>query len=208
MNVRIIIVLLLLIGFCVTVINPASSAITGKPIKIITNATNKTPVSTIACNQPYALCDFSKCTPSASDPTKAICGCAIEDGTSMGLTSCDSRKPLNISHDNAKGWMIKKGAPFGQLTSTYSFINAAPSTDNLIDPNNKPTNYNGSWWFKRCDTNAAWTDCTDAPCYVPPADPINDPADSDRSSANYAVCECKMKKNQPRRQMEGVSSEE
>ena len=194
MNVRNAFVLLLLIMCCFLIANPASSAVSVKPTKTVINAS---PVSHVACTQPYALCDFSKCTPLKNDPTKALCGCAIEQGVSMGLTSCDNRTPVNIYRDSVKGWMIKKGAPFGQLTSTYSFINAAPSTDNLINPNSTPFGYNGTWWFKRCDTNAAWTDCTDAPCYIPPADPINDPLDADRSASDYAVCVCNMKKNQP-----------
>jgi hypothetical protein len=46
------------------------------------------------CRQPYALCTTAACQPSANDPTIANCRCVVEDGYSMGYTSCRQRTPV------------------------------------------------------------------------------------------------------------------
>jgi hypothetical protein len=45
------------------------------------------------CRQRYALCTTAGCEPSASDPKVANCRCFVEDGYSMGYTSCRERTP-------------------------------------------------------------------------------------------------------------------
>ena len=46
------------------------------------------------CHQPYALCTTAACQPSPHDPATAICRCFVEEGYSIGYTSCDSRRPV------------------------------------------------------------------------------------------------------------------
>ena len=181
----------LLFILCFVFLIPAGSAAVQKPTPN-TSAVGDPSI----CNQPYGLCDFSKCTPMKSDPTKVLCGCSIENGVSAGQTSCETRKPVGITYDKKNGWMLEKGALFGQLTSTYSFVHAAPVPGNLINPNVTPIGYTGSWYLKKC-TGTVWADCEDKPCFIPPANPLNDTPDKSRSSANYAVCQCDIVKNSP-----------
>ncbi|HEU5433342.1 MAG TPA: hypothetical protein VFU81_16880 [Thermomicrobiales bacterium] len=46
------------------------------------------------CRQRYALCTTAACQPSAHDPTIANCRCFVEDGYSIGYTSCRQRTPV------------------------------------------------------------------------------------------------------------------
>jgi hypothetical protein len=46
------------------------------------------------CRQPYALCTTAACQPSAHDPKVANCRCFVEDGYSIGYTSCRARTPV------------------------------------------------------------------------------------------------------------------
>ncbi len=187
--------ILLVLGLCVLFVVSTSAAATLKPTvnKPAINTSSLRPA--VVCNQPYGLCDFSKCVPMKSDPTKALCSCYIEDGVSIGQTSCDNRKPVDIYNDKTNGWMLKKGATLGQLTSTYSFYRAAPSVTGLL-ANEKPANYNGTWYLKKCDSST-YADCEDKPCYIPPTDPVNDNIDKDRPASNWAVCQCDVVKKGP-----------
>jgi hypothetical protein len=45
------------------------------------------------CRQSYALCTTAACRPSPDDATLALCRCFVEDGYSIGFTSCGERKP-------------------------------------------------------------------------------------------------------------------
>jgi len=187
--------LLLVLGLCAIFIVSTCAAATLKPTVNRPAINTSSAAPPVICNQPYGLCDFSKCVPMKSDPTKALCNCYIEAGVSVGQTSCDNRKPVDIYKDKSNGWMLKKGAIFGQLTSTYSFYNAGPSINGLI-ANETPANYNGTWYLKKC-TSSTWANCEDKPCYIPPADPVNDNTDKDRPASNWAVCQCDVVKDHP-----------
>jgi hypothetical protein len=49
--------------------------------------------TTYLCNQTYALCAAAPCVPSASDPTTVICRCEVDNGYSLGYTTCADRAP-------------------------------------------------------------------------------------------------------------------
>jgi hypothetical protein len=57
----------------------------------------KTPPATSTsgylCNQTYALCTSAPCVPSADDPNIVVCTCFVENGNSLGYTSCSDRAP-------------------------------------------------------------------------------------------------------------------
>lgn len=50
------------------------------------------------CKHQYALCTSAICVPEPGDPTKAVCFCDVEEGTSMSTVSCDSIKPSTDSN--------------------------------------------------------------------------------------------------------------
>jgi len=145
------------------------------------------------CNQPYSLCDTAVCVPSQSDPTKVVCSCYNENGTSLGMNSCSARQPVGMYLNEDGEWMIKAGYPVGQITSTYSFFDAAPTEGGAIDPNTTPANYTGDIYLKFCK-GGVWADCLDQPCTVLPEDPDANIA-QDRKASNYSVCECKKVNN-------------
>lgn len=147
-----------------------------------------TPELPVMCNQPYGLCDTAACSISESDPTKVICTCPVVDGVSMGQVSCPERAPVDMYLNEEGEWMIKAGVPVGQVISTYSFLNAAPSKVGEINPNTTPEDYTGDEYIKTC-SGGDWADCFDKPCYVPSADPLAD-VKTDRLAADYAICEC------------------
>ncbi len=150
---------------------------------------NKIPIENpVMCNQPYALCDTSACTPLPNDPSKVNCTCSIENGVSSGLGSCKDRKTVNLYNSSSTGLMIRGGAMFGQITSTYSFLHALPLPENKI-PNRKiDPNYTGNIILKYCKA-PQWADCLDMKCIVPAADPKAD-VKQNRKAADYAICEC------------------
>jgi hypothetical protein len=43
------------------------------------------------CNQTFALCTTAPCVPSATDPGISICDCVMQNGYSVGFTSCTER---------------------------------------------------------------------------------------------------------------------
>ena len=45
------------------------------------------------CNQRYALCTTAPCEPLLADKNTANCACTVEDGYSIGYTSCSERAP-------------------------------------------------------------------------------------------------------------------
>jgi hypothetical protein len=92
----------------------------------------------VICNQPYALCTTAPCTPIPGTKNQSICSCVVENGPSLGQTSCDKRKP-SIS---STGQQL--------LTSNYSFENSA--TNKVMT----------------CKGNHAWTNCLDKPCIIDP----------------------------------------
>ena len=49
------------------------------------------------CRQSYALCTKAACEPSSDDASIAMCRCFVEDGYSMGYTSCQERKPAGTT---------------------------------------------------------------------------------------------------------------
>jgi hypothetical protein len=145
-----------------------------------------------ACNQPYAICDTAFCVPDQNDPTKMRCSCTVKNGTSMG-GPCDEWKAVGIYYDDYwRQWMIKAGYAVGQVSSTYSFIDAAPIKGNEIDPNNTPESYTGDVYLKSCSNKTGegkYADCWNAPCTVLPKD-INADINTDRVASQYAVCDC------------------
>ena len=141
------------------------------------------------CTQPYALCDTAICVPSESDPGKVECSCYNVNGTSLGMNTCSVRKPVGMYLNQNGDWMIKAGVAVGQITSTYSFYNAAPIEGNAIDPNTIPSNYTGNLYLKFCK-GGIWADCLDQPCTVLPEDPTAD-IGTDRKASPYSACECK-----------------
>ena len=167
---------------------------------------NNSPQTPVICNQPYGLCTIAKCEPMESDPTKAICNCLIEDGVSLGMTSCGERQPIDIYNSATGGWMIRAGALTGKITSTYSFVNALPKEEGKIPNRDIDPNYTGNIILKYCD-NPVWANCLDMKCAVPPADP-NDNTSVDRKAADYAVCECAMVTDTPIYYMASAGGEE
>lgn len=167
---------------------------------------NTTPPTPVICNQPYGLCTISKCEPMESDPTKALCSCLIENGVSLGMTSCGERQPIDMYQSATGGWMISAGALTGKITSTYSFINALPKEEGKIPNRNIDPNYTGNIILKYCD-NPVWADCLDMKCEVPPADPTGETS-VDHPAADYAVCECAMVTDTPIYYMASSGGEE
>jgi|GEM_PF-2300799 len=157
----------------------------GKPIEQRQNQ--------IMCDQPYGLCTIAKCVPLKSDPTKAICSCLIEDGVSTGQTNCSARQPENLYLSDTLGWMIVGGAPFGQITSTYSFLHSLPTDEGAIPNRTIDPNYTGDYILKPCP-GTPWANCLDMPCIVPPADPTANISE-DHKAADIAICNCEMKTN-------------
>jgi hypothetical protein len=140
-----------------------------------------------------------------SDPTKAICSCLIKDGVSLGQKNCSARQPVDLYHDATLGWMIAKGSPFGQITSTYSFINSLPTSEGAIPNRLIDLNYNGTYILKSCQ-GAPWANCLDMQCFVPPADPTAD-ISQDHKAADYAICQCAMVTDTPEYYMTAQGSE-
>ena len=182
----------------VTKNNPANGMIAGNSSvrrNLIVVGQNSPPLPQTVCNQPYGLCTIAKCEPLNSDPTKAICSCLIEDGVSLGTTTCSERQPTDLYYSATDGWMIPAGAQVGHLTSTYSFINAVPREEGKIPHRYIDPNYTGNIILKPCNA-PLWANCLDMKCYVPPADP-GLPVNVDRKAANYTICECAMVSDTP-----------
>ncbi|HWQ65566.1 MAG TPA: hypothetical protein VN372_01730 [Methanospirillum sp.] len=142
----------------------------------------------VVCDQPYALCDTAICVPSQSDPSQVICSCFIEDGVSLGGNNCSSLAPVGMYINENGEWMIRAGYSVGQITSTYSFYNAAPNEGGAIDPANTSAGYSGDIYLKPCK-NGDWADCWNKPCSVLPED-ITADINTDRKASNYASCDC------------------
>jgi len=149
---------------------------------------NAEKVIPVVCDQPYALCDTAYCIPSQSDPSTVLCSCFIEDGVSLGGNNCSSLAPVGMYLNENGEWMIEAGYPVGQITSTYSFYNAAPTEGNAIDPDNTSSEYSGEVYLKQC-RNGNWADCWNKPCSVLPED-ITADITTDRRASRYAVCDC------------------
>jgi len=178
--------------------NPATGSVMSNSSvrkNLVVVGPNSPPLPQTVCNQPYGLCTVAKCEPLESDPTKAICSCFIEDGVSLGTTSCSERQPTDLYYSVKDGWMIPAGAAVGHLTSTYSFINSVPRDENKIANRYIDPNYTGSIILKPCNA-PLWANCLDMKCYVPPADPGAD-INTDRKAANYTICECSMVTDTP-----------
>ncbi|MBN1165818.1 MAG: hypothetical protein JXA44_01660 [Methanospirillaceae archaeon] len=149
----------------------------------------------VVCNQPYTLCDTAYCVPSQSDPKTVLCSCFMIDGVSLGGNSCSVLAPVGMYVNEDGEWMIKAGYPVGQITSTYSFYQAAPIPGREIDPNTTASDYTGTIYLKHC-TNGDWADCWNKPCSVLPKD-ITADINTDREAADYAVCDCGLVTNSP-----------
>lgn len=70
------------------------------------------------CDQRYALCTSAACEPSSTDPGIVICRCEVQDGYSVGLTSCVERAPVG-----------------DRVFSTFSVQNTSSSTHTMTCPN-------------------------------------------------------------------------
>ncbi|MFH0967866.1 MAG: hypothetical protein V1862_09320, partial [Methanobacteriota archaeon] len=174
-----------LLVFCLV-----SGALAVNPVNNVSSITEKKEEVTVpgVCNQPYALCDTAICVPSQSDPTKVICSCFVEDGVSLGENNCSAWAPIGMYLDENGEWIIKAGYSVGQITSTYSFENAAPTAGNAVDPNNTSADYSGDIYLKPC-MNGNWADCWTKPCSVLPED-ITADVNTDRKASKYAACDC------------------
>ena len=142
----------------------------------------------VICDQPYALCDTAYCVPSQDDPSKVVCSCSVENGPSLGGGNCSVLAPIGMYINENGEWMIKAGYAVGQITSTYSFHNAAPVEGREVDANNTSADYSGDVYLKSCK-NGNWADCWNKPCYVLPED-INADINTDRKASDNAVCDC------------------
>ncbi len=96
----------------------------------------------VFCHDTYALCIRALCTPDASDSSKVVCGCSVEEGWSMGPGNCASRHP------------VRDGDGVMTIISTYS--NRFNNVEKTLTCANK-------------DTKWAW--CYGAPCKVDIHDP-------------------------------------
>ncbi len=96
----------------------------------------------VFCKGTYALCIRALCTPDASDSSKVICGCSVEEGWSMGPGNCDSRHPVRDGN--------------GVLTIISTYSNRFNNVEKTLTCANK-------------DTKWAW--CYGAPCKVDINDP-------------------------------------
>ncbi len=179
-------------GYWIVMANPGTLA--GFSTTPLPNATPG-PKLPIMCNQPYGLCDISKCDPMESDPTKALCSCSLEDGVSLGMTNCSERQAIDLYNSGDDGWMIRAGATVGQFTSTYSFIDSLATEEGKIPNRDIDPNYTGSIILKKC-TAPLWANCLDQPCIVPAANPGDD-ISMDHPAADYAICECEMVNDTP-----------
>ncbi|WP_146201100.1 hypothetical protein [Methanospirillum lacunae] len=140
------------------------------------------------CDQPYALCDTAYCVPSQDDPSKVICSCSVEKGPSIGAKNCSSWAPIGMYKNEDGQWMIKAGYAVGQITSTYSFHNAAPVDGREIDAANTSSDYTGDVYLKTIQ-NGTWADCWTKPCSVLPQD-ITADVNTERKASDNAVCNC------------------
>ena len=95
----------------------------------------------IVCQQTYAICASAPCIPIPGNTSNALCNCKVEQGASIGNTSCAYRKPKTIAYG------------LKQIVSTYSFAEA----------NTNP--------IMTCPAGTPWTNCLDAQCIVNPNAP-------------------------------------
>lgn len=94
------------------------------------------------CKHPYALCTSALCIPQPDDPTKAICFCDVETGTSMSTAPCDTLQP---STD-------KNG--ISTVYSTFSYSQYKTGKKGMTCPSGTP-----------------WTWCLNKKCTVDPSNP-------------------------------------
>jgi hypothetical protein len=73
------------------------------------------------CNQTFALCTTAPCVPSATDPGIAVCDCVMQNGYSVGFTSCTDR--------------AQRGSA---VRSAFSTINVNPSFGVMTCPAGVP----------------------------------------------------------------------
>ncbi|MDD1724446.1 MAG: hypothetical protein LUQ07_04890 [Methanospirillum sp.] len=182
--------------FGICLLSCVISCVCAEDTTTLSNNSQSTAVASV-CNQPYAICDTAFCIPDQNDPTKMRCSCTVENGSSVGKP-CNEWEPVGIYKNEYGEWMIKAGYSVGQITSTYSFVHAAPIEGNEIDPNSTPSDYTGDVYMKSCSNatgDGVWADCWDAPCTVLPQD-INADITVDRPASPYAVCDCGLKVNQ------------
>ncbi|WP_237699782.1 hypothetical protein [Coxiella burnetii] len=91
---------------------------------------------TVVCNQTYAICTSASCVPIPGNTVKALCDCKVENGASLGNTSCAYRKPKLIAYG------------LKQIISTYSF------TETKINR------------VMTCSAGTPWANCLNAKCIV------------------------------------------
>lgn len=108
---------------------------------LISNAYAAKAPHALVCEQTYALCTSAACIPDPSNPKKSICDCVVEQGKSVGFSTCNKRKPYIDQHHAT------------HVISTFSY-EQFDSKKSLNCPQGKP-----------------WSNCVDMPCTVDPRNP-------------------------------------
>lgn len=94
------------------------------------------------CKHQYALCTSALCVPQPGDPTKAICFCDVEEGSSMATVPCDTLKPST----DANGIQT--------IYSTFSLKQFEEGKQGM-----------------KCPGGTPWTWCLNKRCTVDPSNP-------------------------------------
>ena len=94
------------------------------------------------CKHEYALCTSAPCLPHPGDPSKAVCACNVEQGTSMSSAPCNSLQPST----DATG--VKT------IYSTFSFKQFQDGKKAM-----------------KCPSGTPWTWCLNKQCTVDPTNP-------------------------------------
>jgi hypothetical protein len=94
------------------------------------------------CKHQYALCTSARCVPEPSDPTKAICFCDVEQGSSMSTIPCNKLQPST----DADG--------IRTIYSTFSLEQFLEGKKSM-----------------KCPSGTPWTWCLNKRCTVNPSNP-------------------------------------
>lgn len=88
------------------------------------------------CNQTFALCTTAPCTPSPTDPGISVCDCVMQNGYSVGFTSCTERAQRGNSVRSAFS-TVNVNPSFGVMTcpAGVPWANCL-DVDCEIDPHN------------------------------------------------------------------------
>jgi hypothetical protein len=94
------------------------------------------------CKHQYALCTSALCIPDPGDPSKAICFCDVEEGSSMATVSCDTLQPSTDEYG------------INTVYSTFSLRQFEEGKKGL-----------------KCPSGTPWTWCLNKRCTVDPTNP-------------------------------------